>query len=365
MLPLEGRSKSIFIVTTIFLGISFIAVCLRCFVRLRLIKAFGLDDALMVFAMCLNILFALCGITGSLYGLGQKSLELLLVRKTMETAMFLRMDLHHSKDLYRRRSSPPYGRAGSCDHPLGVIGVTSVVGLIFWFILTLQCQPVSFFWTRVRLELDPTAPVHGTCLSLDTLLDMSYVYSATAALCDFTLGILPVFLVWNLQMNVRTKAALAGILALGGIASAAVIVRIPYLSDYKDPDFLYATTNISIWSNVETGLGIAAGSLVTLRPLFRWLRDPSYRGTRSKQTGGSVPLSNMSGKQTTPSTPRYWRPDIYQDDSHAAVTTVHTSNRGSRTSSQEDLNPKQQTNQAMYFQGVNVQKTFYVSETSE
>jgi hypothetical protein len=67
---------------------------------------------------------------------------------------------------------------------------------------------------------------------------MSYVYSATAALCDFTLGILPVFLVWNLQMNVRTKAALAGILALGGIASAAVIVRIPYLSDYKDPDFL-------------------------------------------------------------------------------------------------------------------------------
>lgn len=51
MLPLEGRSKSIFIVTTVFLGISFIAVCLRCFVRLRLVKAFGWDDALMVFAM--------------------------------------------------------------------------------------------------------------------------------------------------------------------------------------------------------------------------------------------------------------------------------------------------------------------------
>jgi hypothetical protein len=88
MLPLEGRSESIFIVTTIFLGISFIAVCLRCFVRLRLVKAFGWDDALMVFAMVLNILFALCGITGALYGIGQET-KVLVARGTMETAMFV------------------------------------------------------------------------------------------------------------------------------------------------------------------------------------------------------------------------------------------------------------------------------------
>lgn len=51
MLPLEGRSLSIFVVTTIFLGLSFIAVCLRCFVRIKLVKAFGWDDGLMVLAM--------------------------------------------------------------------------------------------------------------------------------------------------------------------------------------------------------------------------------------------------------------------------------------------------------------------------
>ncbi len=120
----------------------------------------------------------------------------------------------------------------------GVIAVTTIVGLIFWFILTLQCQPVSFFWQRVRLELDPHAPVHGHCLSLDTVIDMAYVYSVTATCCDLTLGLLPIFLVWNLQMNVRTKAALAGILGMGCVASAAVIVRIPYLHNYKDTDFL-------------------------------------------------------------------------------------------------------------------------------
>lgn len=88
MQELEGRGTAIFIITTIFLGISFITVCLRCFVRLHIVKAFGWDDALMVFAMLLNILFALCGITGALYGLGQKTAPL-LIKGTAQTAMFV------------------------------------------------------------------------------------------------------------------------------------------------------------------------------------------------------------------------------------------------------------------------------------
>ncbi|KAJ5111522.1 hypothetical protein N7532_002057 [Penicillium argentinense] len=394
MQPLEGRSLSIFIVTAVFLSISFIAVCLRCFVRLRIVKAFGWDDALMVFAMLLNILFALCGITGALYGIGQRS-KVLADRGTMETAMFwwwlgqtsyvwvcavckcsittalLRLTVSrlHRTILWT------------------VVGVTTVVGLIFWFMLTLQCHPVSFFWQRVRLELDPLhANISGSCMSLDSIINIAYVYSVTATCCDFTLGILPIFLVWNLQMNTRTKTALATILGMGCVASAAVIIRIPYLHDYKDDDFLCeyhlhcprlfpvnedltatdrvssidATSNISIWSNVEASLGIAAGSLVTLRPLFRWFRDPSSAGTRSKRTGGSVPLSSVNAVRSDPSGPQYWRPDLDPDDSHAVITTIHTSNQGSRTSSQEDLNPK--PGHGTFFSGVNVQKTFFVSE---
>jgi hypothetical protein len=244
-----------------------------------------------------------------------------------------------------------------------VIGVTCVVGIVFWFMLTLQCQPVEFFWQRVRLLADPRADVSGTCMNLDHIIAIAYVYSVTATLCDLTLGLLPIALVWNLHMNVRTKCALAGILGMGCIASAAVIVRIPFLHDYKDEDFLYATANISIWSNVEASLGIAAGSLVTLRPLFRWFRDPSSAGgskSRTKRTGGSVPLSSVNGTRSASSGPQYWRPDLGREDQHV-ITTIQTSNGSatSRTSSQEDLNP---TNGGTFFQGVNVQKTFYVSE---
>jgi len=53
-------------------------------------------------------------------------------------------------------------------------------------------------------------------------------------------------------------------------ASAATIVRIPYVSTLKNQaDFLYATVDVAIWSCAETGLGIAACSIATLRPLFR------------------------------------------------------------------------------------------------
>lgn len=136
------------------------------------------------------------------------------------------------------------------------IGVASIVDIVLWFMLTLQCQPVSYFWQRVRLITDQMAQVHGSCINLNPIIAMAYVYSGTAAACDFTLGLLPIWIVWRLQMNRRTKAALAGILSIGCMyylrppwlvpfanfvcssASTAVIIRIPYLKDYRDPDFL-------------------------------------------------------------------------------------------------------------------------------
>lgn len=45
------RSKSIIIATAVSVGISLISMCLRCFVRLRVVRAFGKDDATMVVAM--------------------------------------------------------------------------------------------------------------------------------------------------------------------------------------------------------------------------------------------------------------------------------------------------------------------------
>ncbi|KAJ0414024.1 hypothetical protein BJY00DRAFT_321388 [Aspergillus carlsbadensis] len=298
MTEFKGRSISIFVVTLVFSVLSLIAVALRCFVRLRLVRAFGRDDSLMLLAMSLNILFAVCGITGSFNGLGQKTEELMHDIPSIEKALFwwwlgqasyvwvvTVAKISIALALLRLTISRAH------QYILwGVIGVSTVVGLAFWFTLTLQCRPVSYFWQRFRIE--------GSCISVDYLLALAYLYSATAVVCDFMLALLPILLVSRLQMDFRTKAALAAILGMGCVASTAVIVRIPYLRYYEDDDFLYATTPISIWSNVEAGLGITAGSLVTVRPLFRFFRGSRHEQEQQQRStinpsSWPLPRSNM------------------------------------------------------------------------
>jgi hypothetical protein len=68
----NDKSEAIIIATSIFLALSLIAVGLRCYVRIRLIRAFGADDWAMVLAVAFNLAFAVCGILGGLTGLGKK-----------------------------------------------------------------------------------------------------------------------------------------------------------------------------------------------------------------------------------------------------------------------------------------------------
>ena len=54
-------------------------------------------------------------------------------------------------------------------------------------------------------------------MSKDDLVKVAYVYSCLTIICDLTLGILPIFLIWKLQMSYRTKIAVGGILSMGAM----------------------------------------------------------------------------------------------------------------------------------------------------
>lgn len=88
--------------------------------------------------------------------------------------------------------------------------LTVATGLVFMFLMLLQCKPLEFFWTKAALDPD----IHGTCMDINIIIIMTYVYSAFAALCDFTVGILPIFLVRKLNMRRKTKLAVVGILSM-------------------------------------------------------------------------------------------------------------------------------------------------------
>jgi hypothetical protein len=69
---------------------------------------------------------------------------------------------------------------------------------------------------------------------------------------------------------------------------------------FKDPDFLWATVDVAIWSDIEQGLAITAGSAATLRPLYR-----KCASTLGLSTGTPDELSKPSGMRTP-----QWSPQL-------------------------------------------------------
>ncbi|KAJ5388227.1 hypothetical protein N7509_010768 [Penicillium cosmopolitanum] len=325
-MPLVGHSMAIFASSAVMLAVSVIAVAMRCLVRSYVVRAFGWDDSLMVVALVLFITLTVSCMIGADNGIGHKNEDfksILTLKKALLFWWLNQMFYLWATSLAKISIGVALLRlAVKKSHRIFVwvmISTVIAIGLMFWLVLLFDCKPVSYFWNQVDLTHS------GTCTSINTLLAIAYFYSSVTIVCDLALGILPVFLVWNLQMNHRTKIAVGGILSLGAVASVAVIIRLPFLHHYADTDFLYSTYQIAVWSVIETGLGITAGSLMTLRPLFRWLLDGSMSYGRNGRSGRTSSRKHTLSKPhshelNSLSNPSYWRPDI--DAGKGIVNTV-------------------------------------------
>lgn len=91
-----------------------------------------------------------------------------------------------------------------------VIGVTELYSFAFFMLFVLQCRPTSLFWLRFSSN-----PPSGTCLDPSVVTDAFYGYSAISCVTDWTYSIMPIFLVWSLQMDRKVKISVAAILAAG------------------------------------------------------------------------------------------------------------------------------------------------------
>jgi hypothetical protein len=242
-----------------------------------------------------------------------------------------------------------------------VTALTVIVGFIFFVYMMIQCSPVSYFWTRM---LGDTS---GKCGYIDALIIMLYLFSVSSAIFDLTVGLLPILLVRNLQMNRRTKIAVAGLLGMACIASVAIIIRIPFVQTIRDKDFLYATVQIAIWSNIETGLAITAGSLATVRPLFRILHSrngSSYRifdssGPQSRKRHHQFSLGDL---ESNPSPSHHEHNSNPKDVRHGTTISVERNDAVDfMTESTEQLNGKSPSVPVRSLSKIGVHRTFEVS----
>ncbi|KAJ6785976.1 hypothetical protein PWT90_06271 [Aphanocladium album] len=202
-----NRGDELLGVNIAFFVVASCAVLLRCYTRVFISKAFGLDDWLMaVAAVC----YVLCSNTGVHYGTGQ-----------------------HRDDLTPEN-----------------------------YAIAKRCRPIAHYWNDA---------IPGECLDIHIYVALGYLYSAISVSTDLVYALLPAFIIWHLQIRTEIRWVLIFLMGLGCVASIAVLVRVAYLKNFYDPDFLFATTDIAIWSTIEMGLAITAASCSTLRPLARRL----------------------------------------------------------------------------------------------
>ncbi|KAL9563843.1 hypothetical protein ACKAV7_012015 [Fusarium commune] len=298
-MAIESRALQVAAIDYTFVVISSVATLLRVYCRAVVIKAFAVDDWLAIAAQFMFIVYCSYHLAGVHYGTGRHFKDIpeenlpkaLQMWWTCEpTYVLANMLIKASIGIFLLRIC--VRRA----HKIIIYtstGITEVYCLFYFLLLVLQCRPTSLFWLRHTPN-----PPGGSCLDGKVIVIASYAYSAISCLSDWTFSILPIFFVWKLQMSRRTKISVVGILAASAIASSATIVRFPYLYSLTDiDDFLYSTSDLAIWSTVETGFAITTSAVATLRPLLR-----NYLGHSSSahSSGKSARTWHLTGRVYPP-----------------------------------------------------------------
>ncbi|KAF5670155.1 integral membrane protein PTH11 [Fusarium circinatum] len=256
----KGLGRVLLVVSILFLILTAIIVILRCVIRLKY-RLFGIDDGLMLVGWILHVVFTAAGLRAIYAGVGTKDKDL---------NAYLQVDGRKVLDLeYQLNTSANKDESSICVTLLR-IAVTKTHRIIVWAtlvftIITMMYNTIGTFFACMPISANWTD--REKC-SLPFLISLGYVVSISAVISDWICAILPIFMLYKSHMRKATKVSVSIILGLAALASLCTIVRLPYLSAFSHPDnYLYNVGNIVLWSTLESGIGIIAGSLPSLRKL--------------------------------------------------------------------------------------------------
>ncbi|KAK8241537.1 hypothetical protein HDK77DRAFT_462505 [Phyllosticta capitalensis] len=285
------RSQQVLAINIVFFAMTWIAMSLRVYTRAYLIKSWGIDDWAMMSALLLYTGYLICQDGGVVYGTGRKDSELEkdAIMKALRWWWFCELFYTLATAMLKVAVGLFLLRIAVKRNHVILIYIMNVAVLVlsfaYFFVFIFQCSPMETFWT--------IKPNNENCMNPDAIVGIAYAAAALGSISDWIFGVLPGFVVWDLQMNMRTKVVVVCILAFAAIGSTATLVRMPYIKGFAARhDFLYESTDIAIWSTIEPGIGMTAACIATLRPLLQHVLHRTGLSTPRATTGRSA--SNWS-----------------------------------------------------------------------
>ncbi|PQE28991.1 integral membrane protein [Rutstroemia sp. NJR-2017a BBW] len=308
-LPHDSKANQILGVCSAMLVLITVVVAARIWIRLKYAKGgLGSDDYCIIVAWVLGAAFdldpinpwstpssndhMLTDLTEVKFGLGQHiydlpestnfsaSLELyyfgellyyICVSVTKLAILFLYLRLATSKTFRRI--------------VWGVMAFVIATGLSSCLAGIFQCTPIDRAWDVQKLG-------KGHCINVNGLF---YANAGLDIFQDLVIYILPMNMLYHIQIPKRQKYALMLVFAVGGFVVITGAIRLYYLQGAQaSDDPSYDNTGGAIWSSIESNIGIVCASLPHFKPLIdRFL--PSLMGrTRggSKVKGNSAPSNS-------------------------------------------------------------------------
>ncbi|GFF55517.1 hypothetical protein CNMCM6936_005640 [Aspergillus lentulus] len=246
--------------------LAIIAIALRITARLKVQHANVLaDDWLIGLALIPVTANLVCTIVGGYYGLGKHVwvVELDNVIVVMQLLFAYVLIYVVAIPLIKLSIILFYRRIFGMNW---VMWICAFLTVGYWFSCTIAflvcCRPLSYYWTQYR---DPGG---GKCI-----FNLYPFYIGNAAANVATDGIIlmvPIPLVWKLQMRTAQKILVSGIFLLGGFVCVASVVRIYFMTFLsRSLDITWIMGDVFIWSSVEPCIGIVCACLPTLQPLLR------------------------------------------------------------------------------------------------
>ncbi|KAL6793127.1 hypothetical protein V8C40DRAFT_237865 [Trichoderma camerunense] len=165
--------------------------------------------------------------------------------------------------------------------------ILSIVSIVSIFIFGFQCRPLSVAWGVGT----------GTCLPGSTIANTAYAVSAADILFSWLYGLMPIYLLWSVQISMRTKIVVSVLLGFGAVSCIATILRLNYaimvssLPSTAAAQAVNLLLTATIYSATEVGLAIFCASLAALKPLLKFIPwiPGSSKGTSKFESNNLEP----------------------------------------------------------------------------
>ncbi|KAJ4378917.1 hypothetical protein N0V86_005793 [Didymella sp. IMI 355093] len=170
--------------------------------------------------------------------------------------------------------------------------VATAAFIIAWGIgititLFLSCRPLRAYWDRT---------VEGTCLAIVTF---TYFTNISNLITDLWIFLMPVPMIWHLQLQTKKKLLLSLIFCIGLATCVISSLRLTVVLGHGNPDFTWYYVPLGAYSVFEPLGGILCTNLPIIWHMVRKRGVlPHYNSTSKATSFGETPTIGSSSRRS-------------------------------------------------------------------